>query len=376
MPSQELILEALGTVNDPEIRRPITELGMVKSVSVDASGRATIEVYLTISGCPMREDIVSRVTEAVSGVAGVSAVEVVLDVMSDEQRAALKQQLGGDTKEIAFAKPGSLTRVYAITSGKGGVGKSSMTANLAAAMALRGIAVGLVDVDIYGHSIPRALGSAAPPTSVDGMFLPPQAHGVKFMSMAPFKPQGVTQPVALRGPMLHRYVESFLADVYWGDLDVLLLDLPPGTGDVAMSLAQLLPSSELLVVTTPQPAAADVAVRAGMMAELTHQQVFGVVENMSAFACPHCGEPIEIFGVGGGALVAEQLSSALGTTIPLLGRIPFDVRLREGGDSGVPLVVSEPTAPAAQVIDEIATKMSNRARGLVGMNLDISPTRK
>ena len=348
---------------------------MVKDVELDASGVATISVWLTISGCPMREDIVGRVTDAVSAVEGVRAVQVELDVMSDEQRTALKQQLHGAEKSVPFAKPGSLTRVYAITSGKGGVGKSSVTANLAVAMAANGVSVGLADIDIYGHSIPRMLGTTAPPTSVDGMFLPPIGHGVRFMSMLPFKPQGVTQPIAFRGPMLHRYVESFLADVYWGDLDVLLLDLPPGTGDVAMSVAQLVPNAELVVVTTPQAAAADVAVRAGMMAELTHQHVFGVVENMSGFPCPHCGEPIDLFGVGGGALVAEQLSAALGSSIPVLGRIPFDVQLREGGDEGLPLVLSNPAAAAAQAISSIAATMSQRQRGLVGMSLDISPKR-
>ena len=371
----DAVRAALAGVLDPEIRRPITELGMVKSVDVDSSGRAKVAIYLTISSCPMQDDIVSKVREAVTAVDGISGVEVELDVMSDEQRAALKAQLGGGEKTVTFAQPGSLTRVYAITSGKGGVGKSSVTANLAVAMAAQGVSVGLVDVDIYGHSIPHILGNDAPPTSVDGMFLPPIAHGVRFMSMLPFKPQGITQPIAFRGPMLHRYVESFLADVYWGDLDVLLLDLPPGTGDVAMSIAQLVPNAELVVVTTPQKAAADVAVRAGMMAELTHQKVFGVIENMSGFPCPHCGEPIDLFGVGGGALVAEQLSAALGTKIGVLGRIPFDVQLREGGDDGLPLVASQPTAPASVSIIEIAQKMTNRARGLVGMSLDISPKR-
>lgn len=373
--SHDAIMAALATVEDPEIRKPITELGMVKSIDLNRKGLARVGIYLTISGCPMKQTLTERVEQAVGNVPGVSRVVVDLDVMSDEQRAKLKEQLRGPDKEIVFNRPGSLTRLYAITSGKGGVGKSSVTANLAVAMAQRGLSVGLVDVDIYGHSIPRILGNPEPPTSVDGMFMPPIAHGVRFMSMLPFKPQGSTQPVALRGPMLHRYVESFLSDVWWGDLDVLLLDLPPGTGDVAMSVAQLIPNSELVVVTTPQLAAADVAVRAGMMAELTHQRVTGVIENMSGVPCPHCGEPMNLFGVGGGALVAEQLSAALQTEIPVLGRIPFDVDLREGGDEGIPLVLKSPESAAAQTIADIATALTSRARGLVGMPLNISPTR-
>ena len=365
---------ALSTVEDPEIHRPITEIGMLKGVDIGADGVVTVGVFLTVSGCPMRDTITERVTNAVGAVAGVASVVVELDVMGDEQRAELKKLLRGhDEREIQFAQPGSLTRVYAIASGKGGVGKSSVTANLAVAMAAMGLSVGLVDADVYGHSIPRMLGATAAPTMVEGMIMPPTGFGVRVISMLPFKPGGVTQPVAFRGPMLHRALQQFLADVWWGDLDILLLDLPPGTGDIAISTAQLLPNAEIIVVTTPQAAAADVAVRAGTLAEQTHQKVAGVIENMSSFPCPHCGEPIDLFGFGGGALVAEQLSAALGTTVPLLGQIPFDVKLREGGDSGSPLVLSHPDEPAAMALTAIARSLGIRPRGLAGMSLGLTP---
>lgn len=370
----DAIRAALAGVNDPEINRPITDLGMLKSVDVADDGIVTVGVFLTVSGCPMRDTITERVTAAVSAVPGVAGVRVELDVMSDEQRAELRRSLrGSDEREIPFAKPGSLTKVFAISSGKGGVGKSSLTANLAVAMAELGLSVGLVDADVYGHSIPRMLGTMAAPTVVEGMLMPPVGYGVKVISMLPFKPGGVAQPVAFRGPMLHRALQQFLSDVWWGDLDVLLLDLPPGTGDVAISTAQLLPGAEIVVVTTPQPAAADVAVRAGTLAEQTHQKVAGVIENMSGFPCPHCGEPIDLFGVGGGQLVAEQISAVLGTDVPLLGRIPFDVALREGGDAGQPLVLSAPEAPASVVIREIAERLGRKPRGLAGVSLGLTP---
>ena len=317
--SRDQIDAALATVQDPEIRRPLTELNMIKSVRISDSGLVSVDIWLTVSGCPMRDEITSRVTDAVSKVPGVSGVTVELDVMDSDQRAALKEQLQGPAKDNPFNRPGNTTKIIAVASGKGGVGKSSLTANMAVAFAERGLSVGLVDADIYGHSIPRMLGVVEAPTVVDGMLLPPEAHGVRVISMLPFKPGGVNQAVAFRGPMLHRALDQFLTDVYWGDLDVLLLDLPPGTGDVAISVGQLLPRAELLVVTTPQPAAAEVSIRAGMLAQQTHQRVIGVVENMSAFPCPHCGEPIDLFGAGGGAIVAETLTRELGTDIPLLG---------------------------------------------------------
>ncbi len=365
-------MAALATVEDPEIRRPITDLGMVDDVQVDG-GRVRVRVLLTVSGCPLKTEIIDRVTRAVSGVAGVAAADVELGVMTDEQRTKMRESLRGPTKEITFNRPGSLTRIYAVASGKGGVGKSSITVNLAAALAARGRTVGLLDADIYGHSVPRMLGLTRPPTVVDGMLLPPDAHGVRAISMLPFKRGGSAEPVAFRGPMLHRALEQFLTDVWWGDLDVLLLDLPPGTGDIAISTAQLLPGAELLIVTTPQQAAAEVAVRAGMLAQQTHQKIAGVIENMSAFPCPHCGEPIDLFGSGGGDTVAGTLSTALGTRVPLLGRVPFDTRLREGGDGGRPLVVSEPDSPAGAAIADIADNLAGRRRGLAGLSLGVTP---
>ena len=372
MPTREQIMSALAEVEDPEIHRPITDLGMVKDVSIDG-GAVHVEVYLTVAGCPMRDEITGRVTRAVEAHDGVSAVTVTLDVMSDEKRKAMRATLGGPEKEIVFTKPGSLTRVYLITSGKGGVGKSSVTANLAASMAAEGLSVGVVDADIYGHSIPRMLDVTANPTMVEGLIMPPTGHGVRVISMLPFKPGGVTQPVTWRGPMLHRALQQFLADVWWGDLDVLLLDLPPGTGDVAISAAQLLPHAEVVVVTTPQEAAAEVAVRAGLVAKETHQKIAGVIENMSGFPCPHCGEIVDIFGSGGGQKVANVLSRALEAEVPLLGRIPFDVRLREGGDSGTPLVLADPAAPASEVLRGVAGRLGKRPRGLSGVSLGLTP---
>ena len=364
---------ALARVEDPEIHRPITELGMVKSVDIDGD-RVRVAIYLTVAGCPMRDTITQRVTIAVGAVPGVRHVDVELDVMNEEQRRDLRQRLRGhEEREIPFAKPESRTHVYAIASGKGGVGKSSVTVNLAAAMAAQGLTVGIVDADIYGHSVPGLLGIGGAPTVVEGMIMPQEAHGVRAISMLPFKPGGSSQPVAFRGPMLHRALSQFLSDVWWGDLDVLLLDLPPGTGDIAISTAQLLPGAKLVVVTTPQAAAADVAVRAGMLAGETHQSVAGVIENMAGFPCPHCGEPIDLFGVGGGARVAEELSAGLGTSVPLLGRVPFDPRLREGGDRGEPLVLADPQAPAAATLIDIARDLGHRPRGLVGQSLGLTP---
>ncbi len=372
--TREAVDAALATVIDPEIRRPITEIDMVKGVQIDG-GTVTVGVYLTISACPMQDKIVSSVKEAVAKVRDVTSVEVELDVMSPEQRTALREKLQGPTKEIRFNQPGNTTRIYAIASGKGGVGKSSVTTNLAAAMAAQGLTVGILDADIYGHSIPDMLGITAAPHKVENMIMPPQGHGIRVMSMLPLKPQGRHEPVAMRGPMLHRYLESFLAEVWWGDLDVLLLDLPPGTGDIAISTAHLLPQSELIIVTTPQSAAADVAIRAGMLAPQLNQRVAGVIENMSAFACPHCGEPIDMFGVGGGQMVAEVLTKNVGQEVKLLGKIPFDPKLREGGDNGEPLVVAFPDTPAAQALNEIANSLGKRPRGLVGMNLGVTPSR-
>ncbi|MFJ2834703.1 Mrp/NBP35 family ATP-binding protein [Nocardia sp. NPDC087230] len=365
---------ALAKVDDPEIRKPITELGMVKSIAIADSGDVHVEVYLTTSGCPLRTEIVQRVTKAVADVPGAGAVTVDLDVMSDEQRTELRKSLRGDSAEpvIPFAQPGSLTRVYAVASGKGGVGKSSVTANLAVALAQRGLSVGVLDADIYGHSIPRMLGTDARPTQVERMIMPPMAYDVKMISIAQFT-QGNT-PVVWRGPMLHRALQQFLADVFWGDLDVLLLDLPPGTGDVAISIAQLIPSAEILVVTTPQIAAAEVAERAGAIALQTRQRIAGVVENMSWLDLPD-GTRMELYGSGGGQVVADRLTRAVGSTVPLLGQIPIEQALREGGDAGTPIVLGDPGNPAAKALREVADKLAVRKRGLAGMSLGIDTTR-
>jgi ATP-binding protein involved in chromosome partitioning len=372
IPSIDDVRGALATVYDPEIKKPITDLGMVKDIVVGADGLVTVAVYLTVAGCPLKETITRETTAAVTKLDGVRDVRVELDVMSDEQRTELRKSLRGDAKEpvIPFAQPGSMTRVYCVASGKGGVGKSSVTVNLAVAMAERGLSVGVVDADIYGHSVPRMLGTTEKPTKVDTMIMPPQAHGVKVISIGMFTPGNT--PVMWRGPMLHRALQQFLADVFWGDLDILLLDLPPGTGDIAISVAQLIPNAEILVVTTPQQAAAEVAERAGAIALQTRQRVAGVIENMSWLETPDGGR-MEVFGSGGGQAVADSLSKSVGSKVPLLGQVPLDPRLREQGDAGTPLVLAEPEAPASKVLRDTATKLSVRARGLAGMMLNVSP---
>jgi ATP-binding protein involved in chromosome partitioning len=373
-PTAEQVSAALARVNDPEIHKPITDLGMVKNIEISPDGTVRVDVYLTVAGCPLRETITRDVTAAVSAIEGVSRVRVELDVMSDEQRQALQSQLRGGkpAPEIPFSQPTSLTRVYAVASGKGGVGKSSVTVNLAAALAAGGSKVGVVDADIYGHSVPRMLGVTGLPTQVEKMIMPPSAHGVKVISIGMFTKGN--SPVVWRGPMLHRALQQFLADVYWGDLDVLLLDLPPGTGDMAISVAQLLPGAELLVVTTPQLAAAEVAERAGAISMQTHQRIVGVIENMSYLICPHCGEHTDLFGSGGGETVAGALTRITGAGVPLLGQVPIDTRLREGGDQGMPLILSDPDSPASLELRKIADHLGTRARGLAGRSLSISPT--
>jgi ATP-binding protein involved in chromosome partitioning len=322
----------------------------------------------------MREAITSRVTNAVAALPGVTGVRVDLDVMSEEQRQAMQTHLRGGKAEpvIPFAQPSSLTRVYAVVSGKGGVGKSSVTVNLAASLAASGYKVGLIDADVYGHSVPRMLGVTGLPTKVERMIMPPSSHDVKVISMAMFKPPG-NLPIVWRGPMLGKAMQQFLADVYWGDLDYLLLDLPPGTGDVAISLAQMLPNAELLVVTTPQIAAAEVAERAGSIVAQTRQRIVGVIENMSYLLCPHCGEQMDVFGSGGGETVAEALTALTGAPVPLLGQVPLDVRLREGGDNGTPLVLADPSAPAALQLTKVAESLASKGRGLAGRMLSLSP---
>jgi ATP-binding protein involved in chromosome partitioning len=372
-PTIEQVNQALAGVNDPEIHRPITELGMVKQVDVSSDGTVLVQVWLTVAGCPLRDTITRDVTAAVTKLEGVAGVRVELDVMSEEQRRALQGRLrgGAPEKEIPFAKPGSLTKVFAIASGKGGVGKSSVTVNLAVAMAATGLRVGLLDADIYGHSVPRMLGVTAKPTQVEQMIMPPSAHGVTAISSGMLK-RG-NEPLPLRGPILHRLLTQFLADVYWGDLDILLMDLPPGTGDVAISAAHLVPGSELVVVTTPQLASAEVAERAGTLAAQLHQRVAGVIENMSYLPCPHCNERVDVFGTGGGQAVADTLTRLTGAPVPLLGEIPIDPRLRESGDSGLPLILAHPDAPAAQQLRKVAENLAGRSRSLSGRQLGLTP---
>ncbi|MBE7372658.1 Mrp/NBP35 family ATP-binding protein [Dermacoccus barathri] len=374
-PTLDAIGAALATVEDPEIKKPITELGMVDSVDVSESGHVAVTILLTIAGCPLKSKLTEDTTKAVMGVEGVTGVNVTLDVMTDEQRKDLREQLRGGQaeREVPFAQPGSMTRVYAVASGKGGVGKSSVTTNLAAAMAEQGLKVGVVDADIYGFSVPRMLGVEQRPTQVDDMILPPDSHGVKVISIGMFVPGN--QPVVWRGPMLHRALQQFLADVFWGDLDVLLLDLPPGTGDIAISVAQLIPTAEILVVTTPQQAAAEVAERAGAIALQTKQRVAGVIENMSWLELPD-GTRQEIFGAGGGQTVADSLTQAIGAKVELLGQIPLDTTLREGADAGTPVVVGNPDSPAAVALRGIAKGLGTRARGLAGRSLGLTPNRK
>jgi ATP-binding protein involved in chromosome partitioning len=383
-PSLDAVNAALATVNDPEIKRPITEIGMVDSVEIDPDGLVHVKVLLTVAGCPLKDTITRDVTGAVSRVEGVTGVDLQLGVMSAEQRSGLQEVLRGGQaqREIPFAQPGSLTKVYAIASGKGGVGKSSVTVNLALSLAKQGLRVGVVDADIYGHSVPAMLGVAdIRPTQVEDLIMPvPTPSGVSVISIGMLKPRR-DQVVAWRGPMLDRALVQMLSDVFWGDLDVLLLDLPPGTGDVAISLGQHLPGAEVVVVTTPQEAAAEVAERAGTMASMMHQRVVGVVENMSYLPCPHCTDEgvdhrLEIFGSGGGDRVAATLSARFGYDVPVIGRIPIDVSLREGGDVGKPIVDSDPTAPAAVELAAIAGTLSGRGRGLAGMQLGLTPTSK
>ena len=370
---------ALATVIDPEIRRPITELGMVESVEVDTAGVAAVTVLLTIAGCPLSNTIESDVVNAVAAVPGVSDVRVTLGTMSDEQRAALKKQLRGgrEEREIPFARHDSLTQVLLVASGKGGVGKSSVTVNLAMALAAQGRSVGVLDADIYGHSIPQMLGLMdAMPTSVDGMIMPVPTMGLRVISIGMLK-ESRDQVIAWRGPILDRALQQFLADVYWGDLDYLVVDLPPGTGDVALSLGQKLPNAEVIVVTTPQQASAEVAERAGTMASMLEQKVIGVIENMAYLevTCPHCTEAhrVDVFGTGGGAEVAGTLSARLGYEVPLLAEVPMDPALAAGGDLGVPLVATAPERPAAAALMALAGRLAGRRRNLAGFKLGVTP---
>jgi ATP-binding protein involved in chromosome partitioning len=373
--SSELIAEinkALATVSDPELHRPLPELGMVESVEFEG-GIASIKILLTISGCPMRDRLEKDVRAAVLEVAGVEDIRLEFGVMNETQRDNVKKLLrGGREKFIPFAQPDSLTRVWGISSGKGGVGKSSVTVNLAAALAQRGFKVGVLDADVYGHSIPRLFGiEGQRPTAIDQTFIPVEVRGIKVVSIEMFKPDRA-DPVAYRGPLLHRVLEQLLSDAYWGDLDFLLLDLPPGTGDIAISLGQLIPASEIIVVTTPQVAAAEVAERAGRIAHQLKQHIVGVIENMSAYEDSLTGAKVALFGEGGGAETARRLSTLVGADVPLVAQIPFDQELREGGDEGLPIVWRNPESTAAQEFFEVVDQLAPRKKSLLGVRLGVS----
>lgn len=383
-PAERALWSALSHVQDPEIRRPITELGMVAAASVSTEGIAHVALKLTIAGCPAARRIEADVTEATLGTPGVSDARIDVGVMTPKERQVFVETVrGGEARPLQFG-PESLTRVIAVTSGKGGVGKSSLTASLAVALAQRGLAVGLVDADVFGFSIPGILGLSRDgiteqPTRVGEMILPPQAHGVSVISIGMFLGDADPRSTAVswRGPMLHRTIEQFLRDVWFGDIDVLLLDLPPGTGDIAISIGQLLPQAEVLVVTTPQEAAADVAVRSALVARQTGQRVMGVIENMAGLAQPD-GSVLDLFGTGGGAAVVERLNSSESAAgqppVKLLGSVPLSPAFREGGDSGNPAVLGQPDDPAAREVLRIADVIASQGRGLAGKRLGVTLT--
>jgi ATP-binding protein involved in chromosome partitioning len=377
MPTQEQVLEALRPVQDPELHRSVVDLDMVRDIRLAADGRVAVTIALTVAGCPLRAEITDRVTRAVGALDGVTGVDVDLTVMTDDQRAALKARLQGDApgghadsaghaghahaanegaQVIPFADPSSRTRVLGLSSGKGGVGKSSVTVNLAVALSRLGHEVAVLDADVYGFSIPKMLGLDQQPVVIDGMIVPPVAHGLSVMSTGFLVADD--QPVIWRGPMLHKALNQFLTDVHWGEPDYLLVDMPPGTGDVALSLAQFMPRTEVYVVTTPQPAAQRVAQRSALMARKVNLAVRGVIENMSWFTGDD-GTRYEIFGSGGGQLLAKELE------VPLLGQVPLVTALREGGDTGAPVTVTDPAGEAAQAFEALAKRVEALGRGRI-----------
>ncbi len=356
---------ALARVEDPELGLSLPEAGMVGAVELGRRGAVHVTVRLTTPTCPMKERLVADVTEAVGRVPGVSRVEVDLAAMGDGERLRLAERLRGSRPEgVHPFGDGSSTRVYAVASGKGGVGKSSLTANLAVALARQGQRVGVLDADVWGYSIPQLFGVRRAPVALKGIMLPVEAHGVALMSVGFFVED--EEPVVWRGPMLHKAIEQFLADVHWGQLDTLLIDLPPGTGDVTLTLLDLLPDAQLLAVTTPQVAAQTVAARVGRMARDARMPVAGVVENMSTLVCPSCAHETPLFGEGGGARLADAIAA------PLLGQVPLDLPLRTAGDVGVPVMVATPTAPSATEIRRIAGELPVVRRSLVGRALPLS----
>ncbi|MGH2637117.1 MAG: Mrp/NBP35 family ATP-binding protein [Actinomycetota bacterium] len=364
MVTEAQVREALRSVNDPEIGKPIEDIGMLRGIRVDG-GLVTVDVLITIEGCPLKDRITSDVTAALKPLQGVERVEVSLSPMSEEQRAELVGKLrgGGAPAQQKTFFTNSDTVVIAVASGKGGVGKSSVTVNIACALAAEGYRVGVLDADVWGFSVPRMMGVTGKPVGFNDMILPLESHGVRIISMGFFVPEET--PVIWRGPMLHKAIEQFLGDVYWGDLDFLLCDLPPGTGDVSISLASFLPGASMLVVTTPQEAARKVAERAGKMAERTNLRPIGVVENMSWFLCPHCGEREPVFGEGGGREAADTLG------VPLLAQVPLLPALRAGGDAGTPIVVSDPDSPAAEALRVAAREIARSTRTKVGKPLPL-----
>ncbi len=347
MITRDLIVEALRPINDPEIHRSIVDLGMVRDITIDG-GNVAVEIALTVAGCPLKDFFMEAVPKALSGVEGVTGVKVVLGAMTPEERAALGASLGSSPAESPFA--GSKTRVVAVGSGKGGVGKSTIAVNLAAALTKQGYTVGLLDADVWGFSAPRMLGTHGRPSQRDGKIVPIERHGLRAISMGMFLPE--EQPVIWRGPMLHKALTQFIGDVDWQEPDFLIVDMPPGTGDVTISLAQILPEARMVVVTTPQAAAQKVAERAARVSEQTKTEILGVIENMSSFHCPTCGHDSEIFGAGGG----EELARSLG--VPLLGRIPLDPRIRDLGDAGEPFVLADPDSIPARACVEAAERIA------------------
>ncbi|HVL04744.1 MAG TPA: Mrp/NBP35 family ATP-binding protein [Acidimicrobiales bacterium] len=376
MPSREEVLEVLRPVQDPELHRSIVDLDMVRAITIDAGGHVAVTIALTVAGCPLRAEITDRVTRAVGGLEGVSGVDVDLTVMTDDERAALRTRLQGDMSGgaaaagheghahavndgpavIPFADPSSKTRVLGLSSGKGGVGKSSVTVNLAIALSRLGHEVAILDADVYGFSIPKMLGLDQQPVVIDGMIVPPVAAGLSVMSTGFLVADD--QPVIWRGPMLHKALNQFLTDVHWGEPDFLLVDMPPGTGDVALSLAQFMPRTEVYVVTTPQPAAQRVAQRSALMARKVNLAVRGVIENMSWFTGDD-GKRYEIFGAGGGEMLAADLG------VPLLGQVPLVTALREGGDVGAPVTLTDPAGEASLAFEALAERVEALGRGRI-----------
>jgi len=369
MPTHEQVIDALRPVEDPELHRSIVDLGMVRDVRIDPDGTVGITIALTVAGCPLRNEIQNRVGGALATLPGVTGHTLDFTVMTDQEREKVRELLHGHShghshapqgghghaegRPVPFNQPGSRTRPLLISSGKGGVGKSSVTVNLAVALSGMGYKVGVVDADIYGYSIPRMLGADRDPVVIDDMLVPPSNHGVTCISIGYFVPEG--QAVIWRGPMLHKALEQFLADVFWDDPDFLLIDMPPGTGDIALSLSQYLPRAEVYVVTTPQPAAQKVAALSAAMAAKVNLPVKGIIENMSWFTGDDA-KRYEIFGAGGGQELADELG------VPLLGQLPLVPELREGGDNGNPIVVANPDSEAAQAFRAIATRIATELK--------------